>query len=77
MDWRTCNHKWKDVVDSNEFFVRDECEHCGSIGQITNEPDGEGYYKIVAKPWADVIDINEYRKRKEANEPKEALSKSK
>jgi hypothetical protein len=65
--WKTCNHNWKAVAVYSVYgtVYQDECTECGCIGVLAEEPDEHGFYKIVAQPMADVIDLNEYRKRKE------------
>jgi hypothetical protein len=65
--WRTCSHKWVAVPYTSSYGTvhQDECAECGCIGVLATNPDEEGFYKIVAQPIADVIDLNEFRKRKE------------
>lgn len=62
-----CSHDWKAISKHSEFgtVYQDECCNCGCIGVLANEPDANGFYAIVAQPMAQVIDLNEFRKRKE------------
>lgn len=72
---KDCKHEWQAQKVENHWgwVMEDVCAHCGSIGVLSEKPDENGFYQIVAKPWAKIFDLNAYRKRKEqADEQKQA-----
>jgi hypothetical protein len=68
MDPKNCKHKWIQVPKHSMYGVvhQDECEHCGSIGVLSEKPDENGFYQIIPQPFAEVIDLNEYREKRKA-----------
>lgn len=76
--WKTCQHNWISVPHHSVYGVvhQDECSECGCIGVISNQPDESGFYQIVAQPMADVIDLNEFRKRKEVKDGEQKVNSS-
>lgn len=66
MDWKNCDHKWDSVPKHSAFGLvhQDECTKCGSIGVLSKVPNEQGFFQIVAQPWATIISLDEYRKRK-------------
>lgn len=71
--WNECKHEWEAQRVENNFgwVTEDVCIHCGSIGIVSEKPDESGFYQIVAKPWAKIYNLDEYRKRKEQQNVKE------
>lgn len=71
--WKTCNHQFVPVEVNSMFgtVFQDECTECGCIGVLADKPNEEGFYPIVAQPMAEVIDLMEYKRRKEQSNEQE------
>ena len=65
-NWKTCKHEFEPVPRHSEFGVvyEDECIHCGSIGVLSDVPDENGMFYLVAQPQAEIFDLDAYRARK-------------
>lgn len=65
----TCKHNWV-TVKSNYMYegwaMQDECTECGCVGRLDDKPDENGFIQIVAIPKAKVLDFNEFKARKRA-----------
>ena len=74
--WKTCSHKWESLPKYSEFgtVYQDECSLCGCIGILASEPNEAGFYGIVALPMAGVIDLNEFRKRREKSDEQSSVT---
>jgi hypothetical protein len=67
MKEENCNHEWVSILSFSAYgkVYRSECVKCGCVGELSSKPDEKGLYQIVARPLANVVDLNEFRKRKE------------